>query len=284
MISPTLSTFLLSIGGIILVDLILSGDNALVIGAAAAHIQQRRRRLIALGIGGLGAILLRILFTASTTFLLSIPFLQAVGGILVLVIAIRLLFDDQSSEETTAEDASTKPPDANEQLPALARRFSTWMGRRMEGKTTSANWEFFLAIAIITIADITMSLDNIIAIGALAHKQVVILVIGLSLSIALLILCSALVSELVSRIPWLIVVASFILAWVSSDLIWNDIHGWPFIQNNNNYLVGLRVACILIVLFALVIRLKRFRAKSHTTATPGVASTLEEKKEVRQGS
>jgi YjbE family integral membrane protein len=252
-----LTPFLLSLGGIILVDLILSGDNALVIGAAAAHIQQRRQRLLALALGGVGAVLLRIVFTVSATFLLSVPFLQAVGGLLVLIIAIRLLFDDQSASDSTPEKSAS--PSEN-QLPSLARRFSRWASRRGAKKTHAQNWDFWLAIATITIADITMSLDNIVAIGALAHQQVAILVIGLCVSVALLIIGSALVSELISRMPWLIILASLILAWISADLVWNDVHGMSFIQENFSFHIGLWVSFIAIILLVtLVTRLPWLR-------------------------
>ena len=262
MLSPVLTTFLISISGIIAVDLILSGDNALVIGAAAAHIPQRRKRLLALALGGAGAILLRILFTISTTFLLSIPYLQALGGLLVLIIAIRLLFDDQP----TANSPPDKPtPPSKSQLPALAKRFSDWAGSQANQQVASSNWDFWLAIATITIADITMSLDNIIAVGALAHQQIAALVIGLFLSIALLIIGSALVSELISRIPGLIIIASLILAWVSSDLIWNDTHNLPFIQNNPGFHIALLIGFISIIrIITLVTRLRRAHAATRS--------------------
>ena len=273
---PNLSTFLLSIGGIILVDLSLSGDNALVIGAVASRIQQRRRRLIALGIGGVGAILLRVLFTASATFLLSIPYLQALGGLLVLVIGIRLLFEDDAAASSDSNEA-----EADEQLPLLARIASRWMGQKMAGKTTSGYGDFLMAIVTITIADLTMSLDNIVAIGALAHKQVLILTIGLILSIALLIVGSALISELVSRIPWLIIFASFILAWVAADLIWNDISAWPFIKENELYHYGLMaIFMALVLVVAIVIRVRRRRASPMTVAEPRV---LDLPQEARKG-
>jgi YjbE family integral membrane protein len=266
MIPVDLTTFLLSVGGVILVDLILSGDNALVIGAAAAHIRQRRQRWLALALGGVGAILLRVLFTTSATFLLSIPYLQALGGVVVLVIAIRLLFDDQPAANSTNEEQGASTESAEPQLPGLARWFSDWVGRRGGKKTASENRDFLLAILTITIADITMSLDNIIAIGALAHQQVVVLLVGLFLSIVLLIIGSALVSELISRIPWLIIIASFILAWVSSDLVWNDVHNLPFIKNNPAFHIGLLVSffCIVFV-FTLVTRVQRFRAATRSS-------------------
>ncbi len=91
--------------GIVLVDLILSGDNAVVIGAAAAALPARHR-LVAIGVGGGGAIVLRIFFALAATVLLQLPYLDIVGGILLLVIAIRLLTDrntivDHSKQKTS---------------------------------------------------------------------------------------------------------------------------------------------------------------------------------------
>src|SRR6185437_2383551 len=80
------------IGGIVLVDLVLSGDNALVIGAAAASLP-RRQRWTAILAGGVGAIVLRILFTLAAALLLRLPLLQAIGGILLIAIAVKLLHD-----------------------------------------------------------------------------------------------------------------------------------------------------------------------------------------------
>lgn len=261
MISPQTTAFLLSLGGIILVDLILSGDNALVIGAAAAQIRQRRQRWLVLILGGLAAIVLRILFTTTATFLLGIPYLQALGGLLVLFIAIRLILEDPSESKGNSAETNAQPERAESQLPALARFFAEWARRRSARKTASPRRDFIQAITTIMIADLTMSLDNIVAIGALAHQQVGILIIGLSLSILLLIIGSALVSELISRVPWLIVIASFILAWVACDLVWNDLQNLPIMQNDFPFHLSLLVLFLLIVLvFTLITRRERVLA------------------------
>src|SRR5690348_4298 len=120
---------LAALGGIILVDLALSGDNALVIGAAAAALAQRQRR-IALVVGGAGAMILRIALGAAATILLELPLLQAIGGGLLIIIAIRLL-----------------------------------AGRHTEATLGEATAKHSLLGALLTIlvADVTMSLDNVLA-------------------------------------------------------------------------------------------------------------------------
>src|SRR6266487_4498064 len=84
-----------AIGGIVLIDLVLSGDNALVIGAAAAGLP-RRQRWLAIAMGGGGAVVLRIIFVFIVTLLLQLPLLQAIGAIILLFIAIRLLIDREN--------------------------------------------------------------------------------------------------------------------------------------------------------------------------------------------
>src|SRR5712691_3653099 len=99
--------FLGALGSIILIDLVLSGDNALVIGAAAAGLQ-KKQRWYAIALGGGGAIVLRIAFTFGAALLLRLPLLQAIGGILLLLIAIRLLMDRSNTKHTrSARDAET---------------------------------------------------------------------------------------------------------------------------------------------------------------------------------
>ena len=132
--------WLLTVGGIILVDIALSGDNALVIGAAASQLA-RRQRTIALIWGGLGAIVIRIALTGIATELLLIPLLQSVGGAVILFIAIRMLFPESVDGDS---------------------------GRR-------ASERLWTAIFSILIADLTMSLDNVLAVGALAHGDLALL-------------------------------------------------------------------------------------------------------------
>jgi len=104
-----------AVGSIILIDLLLSGDNALVIGAAAAGLP-RRQRWYAIALGGGGAIVLRIAFAVIATLLLRLPLLQAVGGLLLLIIAIRLLVDRGDTKHTkSAEHVSS----AQENKPGL---------------------------------------------------------------------------------------------------------------------------------------------------------------------
>jgi len=181
------------LSGIILVDLVLSGDNALVIGVVAAGIPLNLR-WIAFLVGGGTAIVLRILLTYSVTLLLQIPYIEVLGGLVLIVITTRLLLKrDDDSPGSEIEQSSNKH---------ILKKNNIWG-----------------AILTIIIADVTMSVDNVIAIAALAKYQSTLLIIGLLISIVLLLLGSALVSFLVSRLTWLMPLAAIILAITAANMI-----------------------------------------------------------------
>lgn len=181
-----------ALGGIMLVDLTLSGDNVLVIAAAAARLPARQRRQ-ALFWGALGALLFRLLLTTAATKLLTLPLLRAVGGVLVLVVAVRLLAPgDAGPEESAAPGARAADP------------------------------RLVYALLTIMIADATMSLDNVLAVGALASGNIPLLAFGLLLSMGMLFIASSLVAAIIRRLPWLIDVASVVLAWTAANLFVSD--------------------------------------------------------------
>lgn len=188
-----------TLGGIILVDLVLSGDNALVIGAAAAQLP-RKQRLWAITCGGFGAIVLRILFASLATFLFQIPLLGVIGAIILLYIAIHILVE-RSRELRKSEDEKLQDQE------------------QMQQKGTNG---FFASLMTILVADATMSLDNILAVGALAQGEVFFLAIGLTLSICLLLVGSALIAELINYLPWLLDIACLILAYTAAHILLSD--------------------------------------------------------------
>jgi YjbE family integral membrane protein len=177
-------SLLATVGSIILIDIVLSGDNALVIGAAASRLP-RPLRFLAILWGGAGAIVLRIVLAGVATLLLQIPLLQAIGGIVLMGIAIHLL------------------------LP-------------QDGPRIQARDRFWPAIATILIADATMSLDNIIAIGALAKGNLVVLALGLVVSMLVLFLASAVIARLIERLAVLLDLASLVLAYTAANLVLVD--------------------------------------------------------------
>lgn len=204
--------WLLSLGAIILVDIALSGDNALVIGAAASRLP-RRQRAIALLWGGLSAAILRIALTSVATRLLLIPLLQTVGAVVILVIAIRMLAPERDDDEA-------------------ARRASD---------------RLLPAILSILAADVTMSVDNVLAIGALAHGDVPLLIVGLLISVALLLVASALVAQIINRFTWLMDLTALILGYLAAQLILQD----PIVSRFAD-LTGVRATALILGMVTLV--------------------------------
>ena len=165
---------LIALFNIIVIDLTLSGDNAVVIGMAVRKLPPRQKRIAILSGGGL-AIVLRIALTAVAAFLLTIPLLRAVGGLVLLWITYHLLSqNDGASHDTTI-------------------------------RADSGLWD---AMRTIIIADVTMSTDNVLAVGAAAHGDMLLLIFGLTLSMAILVLGGTLVSVLMNKAGWLVFVGA----------------------------------------------------------------------------
>jgi YjbE family integral membrane protein len=177
--------FLTGAFGVILIDLVLSGDNAVVIGMAARRLPSRQR-FLAILLGGLGAVVLRLSFAVGASFLLTIPFVQALGGLLLLWIAWRLLRDEQSEH-------------------AVSPRAS------LVG-----------ALSTIVVADFVMSLDNVLAIAGVSHGDIKILALGLGLSMPLVLFGSGMIASLIGRLPWLMPLGAAVLAWTGGGMILED--------------------------------------------------------------
>jgi YjbE family integral membrane protein len=171
---------------IIAIDLVLSGDNAVVIGMAARRLPAHQRRK-AIVWGGAGAIILRIIFTILAALLLDVPLLQAIGGVLLLYIAIKLLKPVDDSH-TSVKEADT-------------------MGQ---------------AIRTIILADAVMSLDNMLAVGGAAHGHLWLLLFGLALSIPILLVGSNIISHLIGTYPWLNYVGAAVLVYTAMEMIFGD--------------------------------------------------------------
>jgi YjbE family integral membrane protein len=178
-------SFWLAVGKIIWINVLLSGDNALVIAMACRGLHGRSR-LWGMIIGAGIAVLLLIVFTGIVATLLSLPYLKLIGGIALIVIAAKLLVPEDESDEITA------------------------------GTTL---WH---AVRIVVIADIIMSLDNVIAVAAAANGQLSLLVIGLAVSIPMIIAGAALIMLVLDRFPVLIWLGAMLLGWIAGDVIVSD--------------------------------------------------------------
>ena len=238
---------LAALGGIMLVNLVLSGDNALVIGAAAAGLP-RRLRLAALASGGAAATVLRIAFGIAATLLLQLPLLQALGGVILLVIAVRLLAERTGPNETViAEEAELVPHEEGN-------------GDGGNAPHRAAERGFFAVLLTILVADVTMSLDNVLAVGALAAGNIPLLALGLALSIALVLAGSALVAELIAVLPWLLDVAALVLGWTAANMLLHDLRLGPLLARAPWTVVAVPAVCVGLVVAADVwLRLRHRR-------------------------
>ncbi len=167
---------------IIVINLVLSGDNAVVIGLAAHRLPPKQRR-VAIALGGAGAVVLRLILTAVATLLLLVPGLRQVGGALLLLIAFRLLKVEEESEEGVKQAVTFRD-----------------------------------AIITILLADLIMSLDNILGVAAVANGNVPLLVVGLALSMAIVMFGGGLIAELMNKIEWLTYVGAAAIAWTGAEM------------------------------------------------------------------
>ncbi|WP_250525430.1 TerC family protein [Caballeronia sp. GAWG2-1] len=190
---------------IIVIDILLGGDNAVVIALACRGLPdgQRTRGIL---LGTLGAIVLRVVLIAFAVFLLDIPFLKFVGGILLLWIGVKLMQPDHDAHEINASD------------------------------------KLWTAVKTIVIADAVMSLDNVIAIAGAAEAadprhRFTLVVFGLVVSIPLIVWGSTLVLKLLDRFPVIVLFGAALLGWIAGGLIIDDpfIDRWPAL---NTELVG----------------------------------------------
>lgn len=172
---------------IVLIDLALSGDNALLIGMAARRLPDaQRRRAIVLG-GGL-AVVLRIVAAAIVTFLLAIPYLQLAGGIVLAIIAYRLIGAGGADEHASVRPASSLRE----------------------------------AMMTILVADAAMSVENVLGVGGAAHGDLPLLAFGLLISIPIVLFGSGIIAAVLDRAPRLIWLGALALIWTSADMILGD--------------------------------------------------------------
>jgi YjbE family integral membrane protein len=191
-------TFWVAVGKIIWINILLSGDNALVIAMACRGLQPKQR-LWGMIFGAGAAVVLRIIFTFIVVTLMSLPYLKLVGGLALLWIAAKLLVPEGEDEE---------------------------------GVESAAH--LWAAIQIVVVADIVMSLDNVIAVAAAANGSLPLLVLGLAISIPLIVAGAALIMALLTRLPILVWLGAALLGWIAGDVIATD----PAIEPKLNALFG----------------------------------------------
>ncbi|WP_375783420.1 TerC family protein [Bradyrhizobium sp. Pha-3] len=179
-------TFWVAVGKIIWINVLLSGDNALVIAMACRGLAPRQR-LWGMILGAAAAVLLRVIFTGIVASLMALPYLKLVGGLALIVIAAKLLVPEQEDEDSV--------------------------------NTASHLWA---AVQIVVVADIVMSLDNVIAVAAAANGSVPLLVLGLAISVPLIVAGAALIMALLTKLPVLVWAGAALLGWIAGDVIATD--------------------------------------------------------------
>lgn len=170
---------------IIWINLLLSGDNAILIALACRQLPMRQRRW-GVFLGALGGIILRIIFTLLIVQLMAIPWLKFAGSLLLLVIAVKLLID-----ETEHSDVNAKP-------------------------------DLWGAVTSIVMADAVMSLDNVIAIAAAAKGSTTLIVFGLIVSVPIVMFGAGALLKVLERLPWLVWAGAGLLGWVSGEMAAGD--------------------------------------------------------------
>lgn len=172
---------------IIALNIVLSGDNAVVIALACRALSpEQRTKGIALGAGV--AVVLRVVFTVLIASLLNMPFLHIVGALLLVWIAVKLIVEDGESDEDSI----------------------------------AASSKLWKAVQTVAIADIVMSLDNVLAIAAVAKDSIPLLVAGLVISIPLIVLGASLITSLLTRFPVLVWAGAALLGWVAGEMFDSD--------------------------------------------------------------
>jgi len=178
---------------ILIVNIVLSGDNAVVIAMASKNLPAVQRTQ-AIWWGAFGAIGLRLILTLVAVSILGIPYIQAVGSILLMWIAVKLLIEDDSGRNIAVASSLGK------------------------------------AVRTIILADFIMSLDNVLAIAAMAKNDLAIIILGISLSIPLIIWGSNVVMKLLHRFPIFVFLGAGILGYTAGEMFTNDIKVAPYID------------------------------------------------------
>ncbi|MBV9045635.1 MAG: TerC family protein [Alphaproteobacteria bacterium] len=200
---------------VVLIDIVLAGDNALVIGMAAARVPQVvRRKVIFWGL--VAAVVLRVFLASITVELLEVIGLMFAGGVLLLWVCWKLWRDirDAADEKKVLEAAEENPDKMGGPYTA---EVSTAMVRR--------------AIVQIAAADLSMSLDNVLAVAGAARQHMLVLAIGLVLSIGLMGVAASVIARVLHRYPWISYAGLFIVLYVACNMIWRGGQQlWPHVM------------------------------------------------------
>lgn len=219
------------------INILLSGDNAVVIALASRSLPASQRRIAILG-GSAAAIVMRIAFSVAIVWLLRVPYLKLVGGVLLVYIGVKLLV-----------------PEGDGHGEGVAAKANVWG-----------------AIQTIMIADAVMSLDNVVAIAAAAHGSMLLIVLGLLISIPLIVYGSQLVLRVLNRYPLLVVLGGGLLGWIAGEIIVSD----PAVHLHLPYSEHLQAQVARPVLAALVMGAGTWLARRARRGAPDIVDLVVE--------
>lgn len=206
------------LGQILLINLVLSGDNALVIAMASKDLPEIHRKR-AIWIGTVGAVILRCILSFVAVLLLKIPFLQAGGALLLIWIALKLIMQNEQEELH------------------MSRALTLWA-----------------AIQTILIADFVMSLDNVLAIAGLANGDLALIVIGILLSIPIVVWGSGMISRLLHKYPLLLFIGAGVLAYTAGEMLIQDVSVGLFLASwmpDTHQILPLVIAGVVVLIGGL---------------------------------
>jgi len=214
---------------IIVINILLSGDNAVVIALACRNLPKKQRRL---GIfwGVIGAVVLRIILTFFAVQLLLLPYLQLVGGALLIWIGIKLVAEDEG-----------------------------------DGPEVAASDRLLSAVKTVIVADLVMSIDNVIGVAGAAKGSLLLLVFGLVVSIPLVVVGAQLIMKVIERFPWLVIAGGGLLGYIAGEIATTDTAVKPWIDANAPTLHYWGPALGIIIVVAAGIWLMR---RNRSAATP----------------
>ena len=219
--------FWAALGSIILANVLLSGDNAVVIAMAARGLpESQQKKAIVFGSGA--AIVMRIVLTLIAVKMLGLPWLKLAGGLALLWIGANLMSDEEHQR-----DRETRPIGVG------------------------------AAIRTILLADLVMSLDNVLAVAAAAQGNTLLLVIGLAVSIPLIVFGSTLILKLMERFPLIITAGAALLGWLAGEMMLTDpaIHRWfPEVPESAVHIAGVVGAVLVVIVGKLLQRRAKSRA------------------------
>ena len=201
---------------IIVINILLSGDNAVVIALACRNLPAQQKWW---GIfwGVIGAVVLRIVLTFFAVQLLALPYLQIVGALLLLWIGIKLIAEDEGGEE----------------------------------HEVAASDRLFSAVKTVILADLVMSIDNVIGVAGAAKGSLLLLVFGLVVSIPLVVLGAQVIMKLVEKMPWLVIAGGGLLGYIAGEIAIEDVTVKPWVAANAPWLhYGAPIAGVIIVVAA----------------------------------